>query len=207
MLKKLTKAAAILAAIFLILIVFTLSYVQNLKSNISDNLLRLHIVGASNSDYDQHLKICVRDKILADFSDEFIACTSAQDAADTAERLKHEIENSANNELARLGSFDTVTSTVEKCKFPTKTYGSLALPGGEYTALNIRIGDAEGKNWWCVMYPPLCVTDKTMVMSKASQEKLKSSLSEEEYRLICENARPDIKIKFKIAEILGEYLR
>ncbi len=207
MLKRFTKISAAAAAIVLILIVFTLSYIQNLKSNISDNLLRLHIVGASDSDYDQQLKICVRDRILSDFSDEFLSCASADDAAATAKLLKAEIEHAANDELSRLGCADTVTSAVEKCKFPTKSYGSITLPGGEYTALNIRIGNAEGKNWWCVMYPPLCVTDKTMVMSEASAQKLKNSLSEEEYQLICENEKPDIKIKFKIAEILGEYLR
>lgn len=207
MLKKFMRISAVMVAVILILIIFTICYIQNLKSNISDNLLRLHIVGASDSEYDQTLKICVRDRIIKDFSSEFSVCLSADEAAETAVALKSEIEKSANDELRSRGCEDIAVSAVEKCHFPTKTYGSIALPGGEYTALNIRIGEAKGKNWWCVMYPPLCVTDKSVVMSETSAKMLKSSLSEEEYRLICGSDEPEIKIKFRIAEMIGEYFK
>lgn len=205
MLKKITKFSLISLTLLLILIIFFLSYIINLKSNISDNVLRLHIVGASNSEYDQQIKLKVRDRIIEDFSDLFSNCTSKQDAAKTANALKSQIEASANDELLKNGYDSLAVSTVEQCKFPTKVYGGIALPGGEYTALNIKIGDAEGKNWWCVMYPPLCLSGSSVIASENSMQILKNSLSDEEYRLICENNAPDIKIKFKIAEMLGRY--
>ena len=193
-------------SIFIIIAVAVVvsGYIMNLKSGISENLLRLHVVGASNSATDQALKLAVRDRILADFSEEFSHCNSAKEAAECASALKSQIEESALSELSALGCNAPVTATVENCKFPTKTYGNIVLPGGSYTALNVKIGDAKGKNWWCVMYPPLCITDKSIVMSESSQQLLKSSLSEDEYLLISESNRPDIKIKFRIAEILGE---
>ena len=193
-------------SIFIIIAVAVVvsGYIMNLKSGISENLLRLHVVGASNSATDQALKLAVRDRILADFSEEFSHCNSAKEATKCASALKSQIEESALSELSALGCNAPVTATVENCKFPTKTYGNIALPGGSYTALNVKIGDAKGKNWWCVMYPPLCITDKSIDMSESSQQLLKSSLSEDEYLLISESNRPDIKIKFRIAEILGE---
>lgn len=199
------KKTTIISIFIIITVAVVVSgYIMNLKSGISENLLRLHVVGASNSATDQALKLAVRDRILADFSEEFSHCNSAKEATKCASALKSQIEESALSELSALGCNAPVTATVENCKFPTKTYGNIALPGGSYTALNVKIGDAKGKNWWCVMYPPLCITDKSIVMSESSQQLLKSSLSEDEYLLISESNRPDIKIKFRIAEILGE---
>ncbi len=199
------RFSALLSVILLICIVFMFGYVGNLKANISDNLLRLHIVGESNSTYDQLLKLCVRDRILKDFSSELDGSASALEASLRAENLLCEIEKSAEDELMKNGHSATVSARIEECHFPTKSYGNISLPGGKYTALNIKIGKAEGRNWWCVMYPPLCLTNKSLVMPSSSEELLKSNLSDEEYRLITEASSPDIKIKFRIAEILGKY--
>lgn len=205
--KKLIKPLSATAAVLLVLISFTLGYVANLKSGISSSLLRLHIVGASDSEHDQTLKLCVRDRILSEYSSEFAQCKSSADAENTAKSLLDKIEGSAKDELSAHGCSADVTAVVEECRFPTKSYGSVTLPSGKYTALNIKIGSAEGKNWWCVMYPPLCITDKSIVMPEDSMKTLKETLSAEEYQLICENKQPDIKIKFRIAEILGKYFR
>ena len=79
----------------------------------------------------------------------------------------------------------------------------VSLPRGEYNALNIKIGAAKGKNWWCVMYPPLCFVDGVASVPDETDELLKSQLTASEYELITESDRPEIKIKFKIAELLG----
>lgn len=205
--KKIIKPLAVVTAVILLLITFTLGYVANLKSGISQSLLRLHIVGASDSEHDQTLKLCVRDRILSEYSSCFAECKSSADAESTAKSLLDKIESSAENELSARGCNAEVTAAVEECRFPTKSYGSVTLPGGRYTALNIKIGSAEGQNWWCVMYPPLCITDKSIVMPEDSMNTLKETLSAEEYQLICDNKQPDIKIKFRIAEILGKYFR
>lgn len=204
---KFKKILFISAAAFIVITISAGGYILNLKDGISENILRLHIVGTSDSEYDQSLKICVRDRILSDFSDIFSDCENISDAKTAAASHKTEIEIAAADELRRHGCFETVTAEVENCRFPTKTYGSISLPGGNYTALNIKIGEAKGKNWWCVMYPPLCITDKTFIMSESSAAKLKECLTPEEYRLICQSDEGDIKIKFKIAEIIGKYIR
>ena len=93
--------------------------------------------------------------------------------------------------------------------FPTKTYGDISLPEGYYDALRIKIGKAEGKNWWCVMFPPLCFVDVTSgIVPDDSKDLLKENLSQEEYDLICngnsENQNnTDITFKFKIVELLN----
>ena len=91
-------------------------------------------------------------------------------------------------------------------KFPTKQYSSVVLPAGEYKALRILIGKGQGKNWWCVMFPPLCFVDKqNNVIDKETDAKLREVLTEEEYKLIVEKDNDkvdDLTIKFKIVEII-----
>lgn len=192
--KKANRFIFILLTCLIMSAVLFLGYIENMKSDIADNLLRLHIIGADDSEYAQTLKICVRDRILSDFSDIFSECGSLEESA-------------AKDELLRHGCDDSVTASVEDCRFPTKNYGDVSLPGGVYTALNIRIGKASGRNWWCVMYPPLCINNGNAVISEESRSKLKAVLSPDEYRLITSGEQPDIKIKFKIAEVLGRCFR
>lgn len=175
-----------------------------MKTEISNSVLRLHIIGADNSKPAQELKINVRDRILCDFSEIFKNTDSRTAAIALAEKYRTEIENAANDELIKHGSIDRATVEVSACRFPTKSYGSITLPKGSYTALNIKIGDAVGNNWWCVMYPPLCISDRNVTFTDEARDKLKESLSDEEYKLITDSDSFDIKIKFRIAEILGE---
>lgn len=204
--KKFTYSTLIAAVTLIVSAVFYIGCIENTKSNISSNLLRLHIVGADNSELSQDLKLKVRDRILADYSDAFAKCSSAEESAALAESLIPSIKASAERELAEHGCFEKVRASVEKCRFPTKSYGTVSLPGGIYTALNLKIGRASGRNWWCVMYPPLCLTNGNALVPDSSNEALKSVLSAEEYELITSSST-DIKIKFKIAEILGKYFK
>lgn len=205
--KKANRFIFILLSCLIMSAVLFLGYIENMKSDIAGSLLRLHIIGADDSEYAQTLKICVRDRILSDFSDIFSECGSPEESAAKAEEYKTRIESAAKDELLRHGCDDSVTASVEDCRFPTKNYGDISLPGGVYTALNIRIGKASGRNWWCVMYPPLCINNGNAVISEESRSKLKAVLSPDEYRLITSGEQPDIKIKFKIAEILGRCFR
>jgi stage II sporulation protein R len=95
---------------------------------------------------------------------------------------------------------------LEYNNFPAKQYSNIVLPAGEYKALRILIGEAKGKNWWCVMFPPLCFVDENNgVIDKETDEKLRSVLTEEEYNLIAEDnieKTKDVKMKFKIVEII-----
>ncbi len=198
---KIQKILIFLLIATLLVGVFALSYIFNLKSGVADSVLRLHIVGASDSEYDQRLKICVRDRILSDFGETLENLPNKTNAVSWAKEHLNEIRDSATSELKRQGCYLPVFVEVGKTDFPTKSYGSVALPKGTYTALNIKIGNASGQNWWCVMYPPLCVTDKTAEITDKSKQYLKDTLTNAEYNLITEN--PTIKIKFRIAELLN----
>lgn len=198
----------ILTTTFVLLVVFAVfvsGYILNLKSGIADNVLRLHIIGESDTVLDQTLKLKVRDRILFDYSGIFRECSSIKETVKTADKNLRKIEASAKDELLKLGFDKDVTATLSSCSFPTKTYDNISLPAGKYTALNIKIGDGKGQNWWCVMYPPLCLTDGIISVPDTSKEKLKDVLSDNEYKLIT-NAK-GFEVRFKIAEILGKYIK
>ena len=101
-------------------------------------------------------------------------------------------ENGYNYDVnIRIGNFE----------FPTKTYGDISFPAGNYDALRIEIGEAQGQNWWCVMFPPLCFVDVTSgVVPDESKEVIKDNLNEEEYNLISDNESSDVKFKFSLIE-------
>ena len=89
--------------------------------------------------------------------------------------------------------------------FPTKTYGDIALPAGYYDALRVTIGEAKGKNWWCVMFPPLCFVDVSSgVVPEDSKETLEESLSDEEYELIS-GSSTEFEVKFKFVEFFENF--
>ena len=194
-----------LSAVFVVVVaVFYFGYIGNMKSNISHSVLRLHIIGADNTKEAQDVKLKVRDRILDEFSDVFKKSSSPEEAANSAVLYKNQIEEAAEDELSRHGIFDPVTAEVEVCRFPTKNYGDISLPQGKYTALNVKIGSAKGENWWCVMHPPLCLSDKNVIADEETKKKLKEALTEEEYALITKTT-PDIKVKLRVGEIIGEW--
>lgn len=202
--KKFNRIVFIFISIFMLGTVLYLGYIENMKKDIADNLLRLHIVGADDSEYSQNLKICVRDRILSDFSEVFSYCGSLEASAARARELKPRIEAAAADELKSRGCNDSVSAVVEECRFPTKNYGEVTLPGGVYTALNIRLGAARGHNWWCVMYPPLCFKEGEEVrLSKESEKILREKLDKDTYDIITKNDK-EVVVKFKLVEIVQE---
>lgn len=125
---------------------------------VRENTLRLHVIAASDSEADQRNKLLVRDAILEEFSPALAAGRNVDDAVRVTEQLTGAIEESAERCLRAAGCEDAVTASVVTMDFDTVTYdGGETMPAGEYRALRIVIGEGAGHNWWCVMYPPLCV--------------------------------------------------
>lgn len=122
-----------------------------------DKLFRLHIVANSDSEEDQELKYALRDRIMSDMEDIFADCSSAAEARDAARENLPLIAAKAKEFLEQSGSDYSVTVSVENMFFTTRRYGGLTVPAGYYDALRIVIGEGEGHNWWCVMFPPLCL--------------------------------------------------
>lgn len=138
--------------------------ISNISSFIDDghkldelrgSVLRLHILANSDSAKDQRLKLIVRDRLLE--SNIFSGAENLSEAEDIASKNLRSIELAAEKVLRRYGCRDKVTAELEDISFDERVYGELTMPSGEYRALRIKIGKAQGHNWWCVMYPPLCL--------------------------------------------------
>lgn len=126
-------------------------------SGITDTVFRLHILANSDSESDQQLKLKVRDAVLENCSYIFEDAESAEDAAAAARSHMDEIQSTAEQIIKENGADYPVRCQVTEMEFDTRIYDSITMPAGKYSALRITIGDAEGKNWWCVMFPTLCL--------------------------------------------------
>lgn len=128
------------------------------QDDLQEKMIRLHVIANSDSDADQTLKLCVRDAVLCRAED---ILRQSADMTEARARLRDslpDIGDAAAQELAAQGSGYSVSVALEDTEFPRKTYDGFALPAGEYLALRVVIGAGEGRNWWCVVYPPLCTT-------------------------------------------------
>ncbi len=192
-----------LTTVLTLIFALTVTYAKNVGKDISNSVLRLHIIANSNTETDQALKLCIRDRIIADSGQFFADCQSLDDAIRMATKYSEKIKAIAENEIKSCGFDYPVRISVGSSAFPTKSYGDITLPSGKYTALRIEIGEANGENWWCVMYPPLCFADGVLVATNTAKAKLKSDLSESEYKLVTQanSGAIPVEIRFKIVEI------
>lgn len=125
--------------------------------SISNKVFRLHIIANSNSAEDQDLKLKVRDRILKDFGSKFSETSDLESAKETTKENFSLIEDLAQDEILKNGYDYSVNVNMVRMKFDTRIYEDITLPAGYYDALRVTIGDAKGKNWWCVMFPPMCL--------------------------------------------------
>lgn len=185
------------------IIVITLLSVEfhNTEKNLSDNLLRMHIIANSDSVTDQNIKLKVRDNILNEMGEELSSYSNASYAKYDLSKKFKKIKSIAEKTLLDEGICEPVTVSLENTFFPSKSYRDITLPKGNYDALKVEIGKAEGQNWWCVMFPPLCFADCTTgEIKNDDKEKLKSNLGESDVNLITSD-KGSIKVKFKLYEL------
>ena len=167
-----------------------------------DNIIRLHVLANSDSDADQSEKLMVRDGILDTVSN-VLDGVCDRDLAETVIRENLAlIEAAANDVLAGFGSVHTATVTLTKEAYPTREYEDFTLPAGTYTSLRVLIGEAEGANWWCVLYPKLCVSAERSATVVDETELVEAGLTPSQVRIITGNT-PDVVIKFRFLEFLG----
>lgn len=190
MIKRL-EAALILATMLL----FTYAAAAGAQQQeISDKVLRLHVVANSDSDEDQRVKLCVRDRVLE-------VCEPLLAEAKTQEEVRaalgthlQEIVNAAQLELWRQGADDGATAQLREEYYPTRDYETFSLPAGRYVGLRVEIGAAQGHNWWCVVFPPLC---------KGAAASETAALSDGE-RAFTRRDGTQYAVRFKAAELVGE---
>jgi len=130
---------------------------DGLYSLLSGGTLRLHILADSDAEADQAEKLAVRDYILETFGTRLSEAKGKAEAIQAAYGMLGEIESCVNAYLASIGSGHTASCEIVRAAFPLREYEGIEFPAGEYDALRVKIGSAEGKNWWCVLYPPLCI--------------------------------------------------
>lgn len=195
-----------LFAVLTILFACIVSYAKNIGNDISDSVVRLHIIANSDTEYDQALKIAVRDRLISEQNIIFGNSQSTAEALARAKQSTNLTKEIAEDELRLRGCSQTVSVKVGTFAFPTKIYENIMLPAGKYNAVRVEIGNAGGKNWWCVMYPPLCFTDGVVSVSDSSRKQLKNSLNNDEYSLItgAESGAIPVKIKFKLVEAVQQ---
>ena len=128
----------------------------------TDSLIRIHVLGSSNSEDDQAIKLKVKDAVVAYLSPQLESSQSLDESRAIIQNNLGQITQIANATLAQNNSTDTVILQYGRFDFPVKYYGSFSLPAGNYEALRILIGEAQGRNWWCVLFPPLCFTDSNV---------------------------------------------
>lgn len=202
--KRNPKIGRLLTITFLLLIYTTIcafSYVQAVSTDISNSVFRLHVIANSNSDEDQSLKYKVRDNLLEYMNNICSNCSSKEEAIELVTEHQEEFKQVALETIKNEGYSYDVKINIGNFEFPTKQYGDISLPAGYYDALRVEIGKAEGRNWWCVMFPSLCFIDVSSgIVPEESKEELQNVLSDEEYSIISDNSNSEIKLKFKLIE-------
>lgn len=201
------KAGLFLFVMFFIFGIINYVYINTDRelADVSDKLVRLHVIANSDSIEDQDLKRKVRDEVLLQMSPKFEGLKDVSQVKQVIADNINLIENIAAKVVAGNQKSYGAKALVGNFDFPTKIYGNLTLPAGNYQALKIVLGSGEGQNWWCVIFPPLCFIDIAHgVVPEQTMEQLKKSLNEDEYRLLT-SARTDedvpVKLKFRIVEI------
>ena len=196
------KKMLIIFVLFLLYFIFnSISYSYSISNDLEKNLFRLHIIANSDSEEDQNLKLFVRDNVINYLKNyQFSDKNELINFLKTHENELNQVIQSAINQKGYNYNF---TIEIGNSFFPQKKYENIVLPSGYYDGLKIKIGKAEGKNWWCVLFPPMClINESTCELPVESELILENSLSEECNSIVA-SKNQNYKFKFKIVDFLN----
>ncbi len=172
--------------VFICIFAFTFIYTTEIQADLSENLIRMHIVANSDSEYDQNIKLFVRDELLK-------STGKTQDLS--------MLEHLANEALSKTDAAYSSYIKTERCYVPAKEYKNICLPEGIYDCIKVVLGEGKGENWWCVAYPPLCFTEEVFgEMSESAKAQLTDILDRETLDTIIKNG--NINFRFKVVELI-----
>lgn len=163
------------------------------QQELAEKVVRLHVIAVSDSDADQAVKLQVRDAVLSRVEPALEGTGDAEEAARVLREMLPQLEETAR----QVSGEEVVSVTLGREEYPTRRYEDFALPAGEYTSLRVELGEAQGRNWWCVVYPPLCTGSVTEAVSETA------ALDEEDVRLITEDGGEYV-LRFRLLELWGE---
>lgn len=174
------------------------------EREIYDTVVRLHVLANSDSEEDQTLKLTVRDAVLEAATPYLEGCTTQEEAIRSLMSHLTDLETVAAATISAEGYDYPVTVLLGEEDYPTRTYESCAFPAGTYVSLRVCIGEAEGQNWWCCLFPPLCLSAAT---AKSDNEDafIQVGLTKDQYGIITETEKTKYKVRFKILEVLEDW--
>jgi len=177
----------------IVAILFSICSFAKTSEEIRSDVLRLHVIANSDTSVEQNLKLRLRDYILQEGKDIFNGSVNVENAVEKIEPVLPELEKSAKAFVNQAGFDYDVKISLSNEYFTTRTYETVTLPAGKYLALRVVIGSGEGHNWWCVMFPPMCVP------AADKKDEIENVFSEKEIKLV--ESKPKYEPRFKVVEI------
>lgn len=202
--------------IFIVSIIIGLAYayitskpnndISTIQQGISHKIIRFHVIANSDSDADQALKLKVKEAVVNYTAELLCNSKSISETEDLLSSHTNDIISIANNVISENDYDYPVTAEITDTYFPTKSYGNYTFPPGTYRAFQIKIGEAKGKNWWCVLYPPLCFIDISHgTVNPESEELLKETLTTDEFQAVSDEYT--VKYRFKYLTFLNYFIK
>ncbi|MGI6167025.1 MAG: stage II sporulation protein R [Eubacteriales bacterium] len=172
------------------------------EGEIYDSVIRLHVIANSDSDHDQALKLRVRDRVLEEASEIIADCSTRAEAEVALRAALGQIEAAAAEVVSAEGENYPVRAELGEEEYPTKSYESICFPAGRYMSLRVSIGEAVGENWWCVLFPNLCLSAATK--KNAEEAFIEAGLTPKQYRIITETKDTKYTVRFKVLEVISQ---
>ena len=170
------------------------------EAEIYDSVVRLHVIANSDSEEDQALKLTVRDALLERMPSLLEGVTDRETAIERIAEHLDELKSIAEETVRDAGYDYEVSVWLGEERYPSKVYEQTCFPAGTYESLQVKIGEADGKNWWCVLFPQLCLSSA----KRAEEAFVEVGLTGEQYKIITETEDTKYKIRFKILEVIEE---
>lgn len=201
------KKFLVLAVTAIIVAVGANQYQQHkMTEEIADKIIRFHILANSDSEEDQQLKLKVRDAIGTFMQPKLSDVSDIEESRKIVTENLSAIEEQAEKVIAEEGYTYTVSAKLAQADFPEKSYGPYTFQAGNYEALEVTIGNGEGHNWWCVMYPNLCFFNSTYeIVDEEAEKSLERALTPEEYKSLMENK--NYEVKFALADLWKDIVK
>ena len=198
------KLLTVVLCIMLVFLVIGLLPVHG-EEAVYESVIRLHVLANSDSEEDQAEKLRVRDAVLSYTEELLSGCETREDATAVLNASLDEIESVAREQLERDGYDLTVRVAFDVERYPTRQYESCAFPAGSYLSLRVMLGEAEGRNWWCVLFPSLCYSAASKDGNGVGSALATLGLSGDQYRIITDSGESTTyQVRFKVLEVLEE---
>ena len=196
------------AIVILLVVMMAVSFLPvHGEQEVYDTVVRLHVLANSDSEEDQALKMEVRDTLLEAAAPYLEGCTTQEEAVQSLTLHLSDLETVAAETVAAEGYDYPVTVLLGEEEYPTRTYESCAFPAGSYVSLRVCIGEAEGQNWWCCLFPPLCLSAATAKNEADNEDAfIQVGLTKDQYGIITETGKTKYKVRFKLLEVLEDWL-